>query len=139
LGLTCLEKEKACTYISALIICLIILLCWRLFSPQKLLDDAETVQVIWVTYGGAEVSVDSSKLISMLKKYSSKITLRAYDYIPYQISDVDIEIHMLDDGKPKYILLGKFNIWYHSANFARNIIDGDRLRDELLMMLQDSE
>ncbi|MEL7659209.1 MAG: hypothetical protein AAGU75_25250, partial [Bacillota bacterium] len=126
-------------YISALIICLIILLCWRLFSPQKLLDDAETVQVIWVTYEGAKITVDSGELISILEKYSSKITLRAYDYIPYQISDVDIEIHVLDDGKPKYILLGEFNIWYHHANFAHNIIDGDRLRDELLTILQDSE
>jgi len=104
------------------------------FNPKKIINDKESVTITRVLYHGVEISFDENKLINILNKYNAKKTFQ--DYFPYQTSDIDIEIDMVDNLKPKHIYLGKFNIWCESANDrAYDILNAQQLKDELINIL----
>lgn len=118
------------------IILVIILATVSLFLPKKILTNKENVQVTSVYYNGIKRSIDNTEeLINILDKYKGTKTLETMT--PYQNKDVNIEININDNHKPKHLLLGKFNIWYESKEKMNyNIVDGEKLKKELGILFE---
>lgn len=116
--------------ITIVFVALVSVFCIQSFIPKKIISDKENVAITRVLYHGVEISTDDNELINILSKFNAKKTFQ--DYFPYQTSDIDIEIDMVDNLKPKHIFLGKFNIWCESANnVAYDILNAEQLKDEL--------
>lgn len=106
-----------------------VLYLWS-FIPKEIINDKEDVTITRVLYHGVEISTDENELINILIKFNAKKTLQ--NYFPYQTSDIDIEIDMVDNLKAKFIYLGKFNIWCESADsVSYDILNDQQLKDEL--------
>ncbi|AOT70641.1 hypothetical protein [Geosporobacter ferrireducens] len=79
--------------------------------------------------------VDNNKLFKILTKYKCKKSKS--NYFPYTTGDVIAEISIHQNNKPKHIILGNFNIWYETSDkVAYDIIDGDKLLQEILLLVE---
>ncbi|MDD4753555.1 MAG: hypothetical protein PHT78_09980 [Desulfitobacteriaceae bacterium] len=125
-----MKSKKIQYFILAIFITAIIFLIIYFFVPQKLISNINEIDVVKIMYHGSEVSIENNKLLNILNKYYYRKTFK--DYFPYSPEKIDIEIFLIEKRKPKYILLGEFNIWYESADAgAYNILNGKKLKNEL--------
>ena len=80
--------------------------------------------------------IDNNQLFEILSKYKCKKSKT--DYFPYTADDIAVKISLTQNHRPKHILLGKFNIWYESADKkSYDIIDGDKLLNEILLLVKE--
>jgi hypothetical protein len=130
-GMFILKRRQLLPLIITFVFVVLVLgLCIQAFIPKKVISVRENVTISRVLYHGAEISTDKNELINILNKYNAKRSLQKY--FPYQGNDTDIEIDIIDNHKPKHILLGKFNIWYVSGDKgAYDILNAQQLKDEL--------
>ena len=152
-------KAKGVLFIISIIIIFTLILSITIqeFAPKPVISDTKNISIWKVIYYGTEISVDEDKqnfymksqgnhngseisldeneLIDILSKYSSKKTFQSY--FPYQSDKIDIEIEIVENYRPKHILLGEFNIWYESADKGSyNILNGQQLIDELKSIIE---
>jgi hypothetical protein len=96
------------------------------------IDESEKATYIQVNNVG--YVVDNKELFQILSKYKCKKS--KIKYFPYSSDDIVAEISIHQNHKPKHILLGDFNIWYESNDKkAYNIIDGEKLLEEILILI----
>lgn len=89
----------------------------------------------YIAVNGVGYVVDNEKLFGILSKYKCKRTRN--HYFPYQSNDVVVEISIVQNYRPKHILLGEFNVWYESADKeAFDIIDGNKLLNEITSLIE---
>ena len=121
-------------------------------SPKPIINETKDISIYKVIYYDIEIAVDEDKqnfytivsgdhnwsgisidekeLINILSKYKSKRTFQ--NYFPYESSKIDIRIEIIENHKPKHILLGDFNVWYESADKGSyTILNVQKLREEL--------
>lgn len=121
--------------LTIIIVTLILGILRQEFATKKLINDTKNISISKVMYHGSEIYVDENELIKILNKYNAKKAFQ--EYYPYQSDKIDIEIDFVENNKPRHILLGEFNIWYESSDKgAYNILDGKKLRDELISILK---
>lgn len=122
------------------------------FMPKPVVSDTKNISVYNIIYYGSQISInedrqnfytimndgnrqskiaiDEDELVDILRKYNAKRTFE--NHFPYQRDKVDIEIEIIENHRPKHILLGEFNIWYESADKGSyKILNGQQLMDEL--------
>lgn len=124
--------------LSIVIVAVFISILVELFRPETVVGDAKNTFISRVYYHDSEIYVDKedkNELIIILKKYDAKRTL--HDYFPYDPAEIDIEIDIVENHKPKHILLGEFNVWYESADKGSyTILNAQNLQDEIKSILE---
>ncbi len=153
-----LKRKKVLFTVSGMILVFLILgIVVQMYAPKPVISETKNISIWKVVYDGAAISVnedkknfytipsgdhnwsgtsvDENKLIDILSKYSSKKALR--NYFPYESDKIDIEIYIVENHKPKHILLGEFAIWYESADKgAYYILNAQELIDELKNIIE---
>jgi len=154
------RKQK---YIITLVIILIVITFWIYdyykYSEVTKLVDIEALDVVTATYtntssngekssfvidasenatlitvNNKDYIVDNDKLFKILSKYEC-VRSRNH-YFPYQSDSIVAEISLIQNYRPKNILLGDFNICYESGDKkVFDIIDGELLLDEIVELV----
>lgn len=90
-----------------------------------------------VTVMGKDYVVDNDKLFVILSQY--KCIRSRNDYFPLLSEGVDVELSLIQDQKPRHLVLGEFNIWYRSSDAeVYDIINGNQLREEIIQLVESS-
>jgi hypothetical protein len=153
-----LKRKKVLFTVSGMIIVFLILgIVVQMYVPKPVISETKNISIWKIVYYGTEISVnedkqdfytipygdhnwsgtsvDENKLIDILSKYNSKKAFQ--NYFPYESDKIDIEIYIVENHKPKHILLGEFAIWYESGDKgAYNILNGQKLIDELKSIIE---
>lgn len=100
------------------------------------IDASENATYIEINNRDAVV-VKNEDLYEILSKYQSKKSKT--NFFPYQEDQIVAKFSMCQNQCPRNFLLGEFNVWYESNDKrAYEIIDGDRLLEELLELANSS-
>lgn len=112
-----------------IIIAILIIGAVSAFLPKKIVNEDDYIVGLRVTYRGSEIPADQDEIIKILSKYDAVTSM--YEHSPYETREIDFEIDFVDNSKPKYVLLGDFNIWYGRGWFEHNILNAQQLKQEL--------
>ena len=127
----CLSKKVIVT-ISGTAILLIV--CFLLFGPHKLIRDTDSIQYIRMKYYGrkiADENIDAEALSGIL---SSVWCRRIYGFPIYSATEDVVELDFIADGKPVHMIFGKYNYCYHSAGIYREyeILNSKKIYSEIV-------
>ena len=118
---------------------IIIILCTVLlvyFRPQPVIKDMDSWDISNIVYRGTDITekAEHEEILQLLSKYKCKASFEKMQ--SYQTEDVIVEIDGTDNNKPFHIVLGEKYIKYeHAGGFVKNIVDGDKLADEIEKIL----
>lgn len=104
-------------------------------QPKKIVDTAYDIGQ--VTYKGNNVTeqVDCEKLASIVSNYTC--SRLPHPFVPYQTSQVVVELNGSDGNNPLHILLGDINVAYESGNQGGHTIQNSKaLLTEILDVIQ---
>jgi hypothetical protein len=123
------------------------------YEPKPVISEMKNIRIFQVTYPGIKISVhedkenfymttnipidpsgiilEESDLFGLLSKYNA--IRGSIGHFPYQRDGHEIEINIVENNRPKQILLStSFSVWYESADKAAfDIVDAQKLKDEL--------
>ena len=149
-----LTKKKV-LYIASTIIFILLFTGFEIkrYEPKPVITEMNNISISQVLYPGIKISVHEDKenfymttnipidssgiileendLIDLLSKYKAKRSLS--EHFPYQSDGHEIEIDIVENYRPKHILLStSFNVWYESADKGSfDIADAQKLKEQL--------
>lgn len=86
-----------------------------------------------VDYKNKVYIVDNDALLARLSQYKSKLSRNSY--FPRHIEADAITFTIMQNNKPRHFILGDMNIWYAGDGPIFEIIEGERLEEELLDLI----
>lgn len=132
------------------IIFLFVILLIYIFSPKPIVPDVSEAKIICIRVRRLEYrdtnlwpyklvsNYDESAVLNYLHNCTEYQTL--YNVDNYFIKDVDIEINLNINGKPKEVLLGKQSFSYCTGDmFQKHITTPNQMIAEILKLLDPTE
>ncbi|NLA86707.1 MAG: hypothetical protein GX847_05375 [Clostridiales bacterium] len=122
--------------IAVIVLIVVIAAVIFLSQPKSIINDIDRYEIYRVVYIGGDVTerVDCNALASIISKYErSRVP---HDFVPYQISQVVVEIFGINEHKPLHILLGDINVAYEVTKYGGfPIKNSDALLNEILSIM----
>jgi hypothetical protein len=125
-------RRKKIILVCVLIIIFFIIAFLIYFRPQPVIKDMDSCDISNIVYRGTNITdeADHEEILHLLSKYKCKASFERMQ--SYQTEDVIVEIDGTDNNKPFHIVLGETYIKYeYAGEFVQNIIDGNKLADEI--------
>ena len=117
------------------LVILIMIIVMNGLIPKTIVTEKSRTNIVRVLYQGKEISFDETEVLEVLSDYYSKKTIHKMG--GYPTDQVEIEIDLEEDHKPKHILLGEFYLWYESTGKSIfEIINGQELLKELKTLFE---
>ena len=117
------------------LVILIMIIVMNGLIPKTIVSEKKRTSIGRVLYQGNEIPFDETEVLEVLSEYYSKKTIHKMG--GYPTDQVEIEIDLVEDHKPKHILLGEFHLWYESTGKSIfEIINGQELLKELKTLFE---